>query len=168
MERYRILDHAGDGKIRAFGATIEEAFGNAALAVVSLMTDGEKVERRVERRVAVEGRDLGQLLIKFLNEILYALDARGFVLSVVADLEIELPDTCSVPVFDPLRGDADGTKPASDVRSLFRLAARFLGDDRTARYEFHGDVKAVTHNETKIEQCACGPGPWMVQVVVDL
>jgi SHS2 domain-containing protein len=36
MERYRILEHAADGKFRAFGETLEKAFGNAALVVVDL------------------------------------------------------------------------------------------------------------------------------------
>jgi len=39
MERYRILPHTADGKFRAFGATREEAFANAALAAASLMWD---------------------------------------------------------------------------------------------------------------------------------
>ncbi|MDD8027099.1 MAG: archease [Acidobacteriota bacterium] len=146
MERYRILDHAGDGKIRAFGATLEEAFGNAALAVVSLMTDRETIERRVERGVAVEGGDLGQLLVRFLNEILYLFDAQGFLPGAVENLTIEAPA----------------------ASSMVRLTARLAGDDRPGRYEFHGDVKAVTYNEMKIETCPCGPGPWTVQVVVDL
>ncbi len=150
MDRYRILDHAGDGKIRAFGATLEEAFGNAALAVASLMTDWEKVERRIERPVAVAGRDPGQLLVRLLGEILYLSDAQGFVLGGVAALAIEPPD------------------PGPEAAASWRLTARFLGDDRPRRYEFRGDVKAVTYNELKIESCACGPAAWTVQVVVDL
>ncbi len=176
MERYRILDHGGDGKIRAFGATLEEAFGHAALAVTSLMTDWEKVEPRVERAVAAEGRDLGQLLVKFLTEILYLSDAQGFVLGAVAGLKIEVPDTDPIESADtylipapaPNKLNAGDAKSPTATRPGFRLTARFQGDDRPERYAFHGDVKAVTYSELKIESCACGPGAWVVQVVVDL
>jgi SHS2 domain-containing protein len=185
MERYRILDHGGDAKLRAFGQTLEQAFGHAALAVISLMTDWEKVEPRVSRDIAVDGGDLEQLLVKFLNEILYLFDARSFVLGAVADLRLEFagpgfipPDAPANPNPGREKGEAD-VVPASESdgertagppaeRPAARLSARLLGDDRPDRYAFHGDVKAVTYNEIKIEACACGPGAWMVQAVVDL
>lgn len=149
MERYRILEHAADGKFRAFGATLEDAFANAALATASLMVDWEKVERRVEQAVRIEAVDLEQLLNKFLNEMLYLFDAKKFVLGAAEDVHIEMPSEEGVGVGEPIR-----------------LSARFVGDDRPERYEFHGDVKAVTYSEMKIE--ACGPGPWVLQVVVDM
>ncbi|MGD0781610.1 MAG: archease [Candidatus Aminicenantales bacterium] len=150
-ERYRILDHPADGKFRAFGATMEEAFANAALATASLMVDWENVERRVEHPVRIEAGDLQQLLNKFLSEMIYLFDAKKFVLGAAEDVRIEMP---------PEKGTrADGP---------IRLSARFVGDDRPERYEFHGDVKAVTYSEMKIDACDCGPGPWVLQVVVDM
>jgi SHS2 domain-containing protein len=151
MEKYRILDHTADGKFRAFGATLEEAFANAALATASLMYDWEKIERRVEHSVAIEAHDLKQLLNKFLSEMIYLFDAKKFVLGAAEGICIKIP---------PKEGeDADGP---------LRLTARFVGDDRPERYEFYGDVKAITYSEMKIEACACGPGPWVLQVVVDM
>ncbi len=150
-DRYLILDHTADGKFRAFGATMEEAFGNAALALASLMYDWNKVETRVERPVRIEGRDLEQLLNRFLSEILYRLDAERFLTGAVEDLRIEAP---------PELGEGAG-------RPIV-LTARLAGDDRPERYEFHGDVKAVTYSEMKINACECGPGPWVLQVVVDM
>jgi SHS2 domain-containing protein len=161
-ERYRILDHAADGKFRAFGESAEEVFSNAALALASLMWEWKTVERRVEHRVEVHGRDLEQLLVRFLEEIIYLLDTRKFLLAMVEDLTIaELPaegDDRNALLDDPL-----GT-PAESPR--FRLNARFVGDDDPEAYEFYGDVKAVTYNEMKIESCP--GGPWVIQVVVDM
>lgn len=150
-DRYLILDHPADGKFRAFGATMEEAFANAALATASIMVDWEKVERRVEHPVRIEAGDLQQLLNKFLSEMLYLFDAKKFVLAAAEDVRIEMP---------PEEGAGAG--------GPIRLRARFIGDDRPERYEFHGDVKAVTYSEMKIEACDCGPGPWVLQVVVDM
>lgn len=152
MERYQILDHTADGKFRAFGATLEDAFANAALATASLMYDWEKVERRVEHDVRVEGGDLEQVLNKFLSEMIYLIDARRFVLGGVENVRIDRPH------------DSGGAGAGEPIR----LSARFVGDDRPERYEFHGDVKAVTYNEMKIESCACGPAAWVLQVVVDM
>jgi SHS2 domain-containing protein len=151
MERYRILDHAADGKFRAFGATIEEAFANAAIACASLMYDWEKIERRVEHPVHIEAGDLEQLLNKFLSEMLYLFDAKKFVLGAAEDIRIEIPP-----------------KEGPGANGPIGLSARFIGDNRPERVEFYGDVKAVTYSEMKIESCACGPGPWVLQVVVDM
>jgi SHS2 domain-containing protein len=151
MEKYRILDHTADGKFRAFGATLEEAFANAALATASLMVDWEKIERRVEHSVAIEARDLEQLLTKFLSEMIYLFDAKKFVLGVAEDIRIEIP-----------------SKEGEGADGPLRLTARFVGDDRPERYEFYGDVKAITYSEMKIDPGACGPGPWVLQVVVDM
>lgn len=141
MERYRILDHTADGKFRAFGATLEEAFGNAALAVAGQMWDWEKVRPRVEIPVEVAGRDLLQLLGKFLEEILYLFATRKFVLGAVEGVTVAR--------------DASGAK----------LKARFKGEPLSDGIEIFGDVKAVTYNDMRIEQ---GCGGWMVQVVVDM
>jgi len=154
MERYRILEHTADGKFRAFGGTIEEAFANAALACASLMWDWASVRRRVDHRIEVRGRDLEQLLYRLLEEILYLQDARNFIVADVEELKIE----------EGLEGAAGGGDPAGGVPP-FRLTARFVGDDDPEAYEFHGEVKAVTYNEMKIER---GCDQVMVQVVVDM
>jgi SHS2 domain-containing protein len=150
-ERYLILDHTADGKFRAFGASMEDAFANAALATASFMVDWEKVERRVEHPVRIEAGDLPQLLNKFLSEVLYLFDAKRFVLGAAEDIHIEVPPNDGPGAGEPIV-----------------LTARFLGDDRPERYEFHGDVKAVTYSEMRIDACDCSPGPWILQVVVDL
>jgi SHS2 domain-containing protein len=159
MERYRILEHTADGKFRAFGRTLEEAFGNAALACASLMWGWEAVERRIAFPVEVRGRDFEQLLYRFLEEILYLLDTRNFLLGAVKDLKI-VEEEASAEDLPESEGEAAGEVPPA-----YRLTARFVGDDDPARYEFHGDVKAVTYNEMKVERGCEG---WLVQVVVDL
>ena len=162
--RYRVLAHTADGKFRAFGDSIEEAFANAALAMVSLMWDWEKVARRIVRDVDIRGRDLDQLLYKYLEEALYLFDSRKFMLAAVEDLRIDNPVS-----FAP-SGPPDDTRRApaavpSEAPGEFRLTARFVGDDRPELYEFFGDVKAVTYNEMKIG--CCDGISWVVQVVVD-
>ena len=140
MERYRFLDHTADAKFQAFGNTLEEAFCNAALATASLMWDWEKIEKKVEHQVEVQGRDLKQLLCSFLEEIVYLLDSRSFLMGVP----------------ERVRLDKKG--------SLYTLRALFKGDEYSDKYEIHGDVKAITYDEMEIVE----DDRFMVQVVVDI
>jgi SHS2 domain-containing protein len=141
MERYRILPHTADGKFRAFGATIEEAFANAALAVAALMWDWTKVGKDASFRIEARGRDFEQLLVTYLAEIPYLLETKHFLLGSVEGLSII--------------GEQDG----------YTLSATFWGDLDPDRHDIFGDVKAITYSEMKIEH-ACDH--WSVQVVADM
>jgi SHS2 domain-containing protein len=140
MERYRILPHTADGKFQAFGRTLEEAFGNAALAMASLMWDWEGIAPRVRHFVHAKGGDREQLLVKFLTEVLYLFETKRFLLGRVEGLRI--------------RPEFDG----------FALEALLEGEDLGDAHELHGDVKAVTYSDLKIEAC----GGFTLQVVVDM
>lgn len=67
---FELLEHTADVGIRAFGPDLAEAFTQAALALAELM--GVRVPGPGERRlVRVEGEDEEDLLVAFLNELLY-------------------------------------------------------------------------------------------------
>jgi len=140
LDKYRILPHTADGKFQAYGATLEEAFGNAALAMSSFVWDWSKVEPRVRHFVHVRAIDREQLLVKFLGETIYLFETKQFLLAKVDGLRI--------------RPEFEG----------FSLEALLGGDTLSERYELFGDVKAVTYHELKIEEC----GGFTVQVVVDM
>lgn len=140
MERYRFLEHTADAKFQAFGKTLEDAFGNAALATASLMWDWEEIEQNVEHPVEIEGKDLLQLLFSFLEEIIYLLDSKSFLLGFPGRIKIESKE------------------------EKYTLKALFKGDNFTEKYKIYGDVKAITYNEMEIES----NDRFMIQVVVDM
>ena len=140
MERYRILPHTADGKFQAFGQTLEEAFGNAALALASLMWDWTAITPKVRHFVRVTGVDREQLLVKFLGEVVYLFETRQFLLGAAAELRIR-----------PLVEGLD-------------LEAVLAGETLAPGHELFGDVKAVTYHDLKIEEC----DGFTVQVVVDM
>lgn len=76
---FEILEHTADVGIVAHGADQAELFSNAALGMFSLMVDPEEVQEREERRIEVEARDREGLLVNWLTELLYFLDAEGMV-----------------------------------------------------------------------------------------
>ncbi len=139
-KKFRYLNHTADAKFQAFGRNLEEAFANAALATASLMWNPEKVGPNVSYPVAVEGRDLEQILVRFLEEIVYFFETKGFLLHSTEDLRVE-----KTP---------DG----------YRLRGVFRGDHHSADHALFGEVKAVTYNEIKVET---GEGVTL-QVVLDI
>jgi SHS2 domain-containing protein len=140
MKQYEILPHTADAKFRAYGRTLEEAFGNAALAMASLMWDWTKIEPEITHHIRASGKDREQLLVNFLSEIVYLLDTQRFLLAGV----------------DRPRIREEG--------GLWNLETVLSGDSLSDRYEVYGDVKAVTYSDMKIEE---GDG-FAVQVVVDM
>jgi len=138
------LDHPADAKFQAFGRSLEEAFSQAALAVASLMWEPERVKRAERRSVLVEGRDLEQLLFKFLSEILYLFEAKGFLLAAVSEVQI--------------------LQPKAESGNGYQLKAVFEGDKRNNHYPVFGEVKAITYHDMRILQSA----HVLIQVVVDM
>ncbi|MBC7350177.1 MAG: archease [Candidatus Aminicenantes bacterium] len=146
MERkYEILEHMADGKFRAYGSNLEEALGNAALAMVSLMWDWEKIKPAVREAIQVEASSLEQLTVKFLTELIYLLEVRSFLLGRVEKIRIE-------------ENEQGGKK-------TYRLEAEVAGERLGPEHEIYGQVKAVTYNDMKIEKTGDG---LVIQVVVDM
>ena len=139
-ERYTLLNHTADAKFRAFGESLEEAFENSARAVTSLMWNAENIRSQQSIPIRVHGRDLEQLLLAFLEEILYLLDVRSFLLS-----------------------DVNGTR-IDKTEAGYTLESVFQGDTFGDGYEIFGEVKAVTYGEMEIFR----EHNWTVQVVVDM
>jgi SHS2 domain-containing protein len=75
-------EHTADELIEARGRSLEEAFEQAALGVFEVITDTRKVDCRVEKEIKVDGVDLENLLYRWIEELLYYLDAEGLVFSV--------------------------------------------------------------------------------------
>ncbi|MBI1805317.1 MAG: archease [Ignavibacteriae bacterium] len=81
---YTILDHPADLGIEAYGATLAEAFEQAAVALTSIIIEHSTVESREQREVEITASDFEQLLVKWLTEILYLYDGRQFVVCEAA------------------------------------------------------------------------------------
>ena len=121
--RYKFLEHTADVKFQSYGKTLEEAFKNAALAMQEVMTKKVKIKSRIKKKIKVEGRDKESLLRAFLEEFLFLLDSKGWILSSVKSLKIQ------------------------DLQ----LEAEVLGDE-AKNYKFTNDVKAVTYNQMQVKK----------------
>ncbi|MCP3686596.1 MAG: archease [bacterium] len=140
MKKYEFLEHTADAKFRAHGKKLEDAFGNAALAMYSIMLDPVNVKSKLKREIKIDGTDQKSLLYNFLEEFLFMVDVEGFMLNKLSKLSIK--------------------KKGRN----YHLDAVAHGDN-AENYKTTGDIKAVTYNEMEIkkEKDSC-----MVQVVVDI
>jgi SHS2 domain-containing protein len=76
---YRILDHTADVGLEAEGATLAEAFANAATGMYSIMVHLDRVSEQVQRPVRVEAEDAEGLLTAWLLELLFITEVEGLV-----------------------------------------------------------------------------------------
>jgi len=89
MRGYEFLPHTADVYIAAYGSTLEEAFENAAKAMMDVMTDPDKVKAEKEVEINVEGHDLESLLYNWLEELLYIFETEGLIFSKFRVLSIK-------------------------------------------------------------------------------
>ena len=103
---FDIIDHVADVGITAYGEDMKQLFAHAALALFSLITDVQSVKEQLQHRVEIDCEDRDNLLIEWLNELIYLFDAEHLLFS---QFEIEslnnsqLKATCHGEKFDPAR-----------------------------------------------------------------
>jgi len=74
---FKFLEHTADVYVEAYGTSLEEAYENAALATLDVMTKPEKVQPRIEDTIEVEARDEYALLYSWLEELLVKFELAG-------------------------------------------------------------------------------------------
>jgi SHS2 domain-containing protein len=135
---FEILEHTADIGLRAWGATLQEAFENAATALSAIVVELDDIEPRIAYPIAASGDDDQSLLVNWLNEALYYLDARRIVLRRFR-----------------IEHFGDG-----------RVAGQAWGEPRDpVKHRPKVIVKGVTYHQLKIEQRAEG---WTVEVFLDI
>lgn len=138
MHPFRILEHTADIGFEAVGATREEVFANAARALQSLMVDLESIASLQETKIQVEGSNAKNLLVNWLSEILYHIDAEG---RLFHNFDVRVVGETSVTAI-----------------------ARGEPFDR-ARHQVKLQVKAITYHQLALDQAPAG---WRAQVYVDI
>lgn len=89
---YTYLDHEADVGIRATGSTLEEAFEQGAKAMLNVMWDISTIEERQNILIECEARDIPELFVEVLNEILFKQDVNGLAISRFKIDEIKKAD----------------------------------------------------------------------------
>lgn len=121
--KYEMIDHTADVCVRVSGNSLEEIFIGSAKAMMEVITDVEKVKPSREVPIIAHGENHEELLVKWLQEILYFHEVKKMVFK---DFEIKLENATGAV------GKAYGEKIDLD------------------KHEFYSNIKAVTYHNLKI------------------
>lgn len=77
---YQILEHTADLKVKFFGETKEDLFKNVMLGMFEIAQYcAAKTGKEFRIKIVINSVDLESLLVDFLNEILYLVEAKKLV-----------------------------------------------------------------------------------------
>lgn len=77
VKRFEIIEHTADIGIAAYGNDLKKAFTNAAYGLFSLMVDLKDVSDTLCREVKVTAESQEDLLVAWLNELLYIFEVEN-------------------------------------------------------------------------------------------
>ena len=103
-KQFEIIDHTADIGIVAYGSDYAALFKNAAVGMLSLVTDLSKVEKKLAKEIVLQEQDSVTLLVEWLNGLLYELEAEHLIFN---DFTLDLKNgdrltaTCYGEKLDP-------------------------------------------------------------------
>ncbi len=135
---FEVIDHTADIGIIAYGSDIKQVFANAALGLFSLITELDTIEETIQHDVELSSEDSENLLVEWLNELLYTFDVEHIVFK-----RFEI-----------------------DEHNYVQLKARCFGDRiNPARHKLKREVKAATYHMLTINREDNG---YRAQVIFDI
>ncbi len=79
MKEYELIEHTADVGVKAFGNDLSEAFAHAARGMFDIITDSSQIEGKGEYQIDLSADDLEQLLVDWLDELLFLQGAKNLV-----------------------------------------------------------------------------------------
>jgi len=139
-EAFEVVEHTADIGIRAWGDTLEEMLENAAAGMFSLIADTGIVKGKVEGTIEAAAGTLEELLVAWLEELLYSGETRGLVWK---------------------RAWVESLEPG------WRLRGKAAGADiEECREALRGEIKGVTLHQLEVSREA--GGRWACRVIFDV
>jgi SHS2 domain-containing protein len=136
--RFELVDHTGDLGVRVFGESLPRLFEQAAQALTFILTDPEKIRINETRKISLEAKTHEELLITWLNELVYLFDIEGLLFKTYDVLSVR----------------------DNHLEALARGEVFVEG-----RHPIKTTVKAATYHQLKIEK---QQGLCTAQVIFDL
>lgn len=79
VETFQYIDHVGDLGIEVSGEDLPALFQHAAEAFFQIITDPETIREEERREISVHAASPEELLVKWLTEFVYLLDAESML-----------------------------------------------------------------------------------------
>ena len=135
---YELIDHTADIGIRIRNKALKGLFENAAFALFDNLADLKKVEEALCEVIHVKGLDLPELMVNWLNQLLFLWETRLVIFK------------------------------RFDVHEMSHtmLKAEVWGERyKTDRHDLLADIKAATYHNLRIEQ---HQGIWSAEIILDI
>jgi len=135
---FTLLDHTSDMGVTVRGPNLEKLFEGAAKSMIQIMINGEPGLGPKSIEISIPGNDLGDLMVRWLGEILYLFEGER---EVVTDVKVDsiipshLHATLETVKFDP------------------------------NLHEILYEIKAVTYHQIEVAKKA---GYWEARIIFDL
>ena len=138
---HELFEHKADIGIRGIGKSKEDAFSEAAKAMLGIMIGLKSVAKKEKIEIETKADSLENLLVEFLNEILFKMDAEEMIFSEAKVREIK------------------------EVKGKFYLTAELLGEKKNKKHKFMTEVKAATYSQLKVVE---EKGKFFAECIVDV
>ena len=138
MKPFEIVNHTADISIKAYGKTLKELFENAATGMFNILADLEGITSSTELEIKAEGLDKEELLITWLDELLY-----NFYTKHIIFCEFDITEL-------------------TDKNLTAKVKGRFIGENRN---RLKTEIKAATRHDLRIEK---KDDTYEVQIVFDV
>jgi len=79
--KFKELSHTADIKYKITASSLSEIFENTALAVSSYVAGKKKLSKEQKIPINLSADNIESLLYKFIDELLFFIDAKNFVVS---------------------------------------------------------------------------------------
>jgi len=141
MKEFEIIDHTADIGIVAYGKTKREVFINAAKGMFEIIAGEDRdLKENFYAKIKLEAKSLEDLLIAWLNELLYISEVKLVILN-----KFKIKELSDVQI----KAEVGGTK-------INHLSIRIKRE-----------VKAVTYHRLEIKKDE-ESGLWRAQVIFDI
>jgi len=136
--RYELIDHTADIGVVVTGCDLADLFAAAGVVLADLMFDPVRVNASATREVMLEAFSAEELLVRWLNELIYLREVQGFQWRTL-DLR--------------LTGET-------------RLSATLEGECyRSGKHTIRTGLKAATYHQLQITRT---PGAYRARVIFDV
>ncbi|MBN1871803.1 MAG: archease [Candidatus Omnitrophica bacterium] len=138
MKPFEIVDHTADISIKAYGKSEKELFENAARGMFNIAADLEGITTSTELNVKVSALDKEELLVEWLDELLYNFYTKHIIFCEFNIVEL------------------------TDKSLSAKIKGRFIGENKN---RLKSEIKAATRHGLNIVK---KDGIYEVQIVFDV
>lgn len=139
---YEFLDHTSDIGVRVKSNSFENAFEESAFALLHIIFGKDRLENLESRgeteNISISGIDREALLINFLNELLYLIDAKKIY---PTRIRIKITDENNLSIeFDKNYFDLENHPINLYVKAVTYHQLKIVSEKETVQIEYFVDI----------------------------